>query len=176
MLHPIVYSQVSNYEFVAECTTNIGGLLILLAHFHYRYLAPPASAARAMEPPAPYDGDDEMAPTVRLKHAARLQLLGRILLPSLALYHGCHVLFRNFEREHTSSHTLATYLFDFTLVGSLFAVVGAIVIGLHSRAIALALSVINFLVVCYDHPWCAEIAPRSRAARRSDDEISRGGI
>ena len=83
-LHPIVYSQITNYEFVSECLSHIGGLLILLAHFHYRCLAPPAPGSRAKGPRASEEDDEEMAPSDRLQHAARLQLFGRILLPSLA--------------------------------------------------------------------------------------------
>ena len=74
------------------------------------------------------------------------------------------MLFKNFEREHTSSHSIATYLLDGMLVGALFGVVGLIIVGLHSRAVALGVAIINFFIVCYDHPWSVtEIAPRSRS-------------
>ena len=162
VLHPIVYSQITNYKFIAEVMSHIGGLLILLAHVHYRCLAPAPGSRGKAELVSSDDDDNEMRPSARLQHAAKLQLIGRILLPSFWLHQGCSTLLADFERK--TYYSLASYLFDGLLVLALFAIVGLIVVGLHSRAVALALAVINFFVVCFDHPWSVfpEIAPRSR--------------
>lgn len=74
---PLLYGQLSNFEFVAESLSLIGGLLMLRAHLVF----------------------DEARPS----SGALVQLLGRLLLPVMNLYYAGHFLLSSLELNETNN-------------------------------------------------------------------------
>ena len=75
VFHPFMYKQQTNWEFMLETTTIMGGLLVLLSHeqlnVHASDLSLPGTAK----------------PTEALKERAnRLQMVGRLLITAIFLY------------------------------------------------------------------------------------------
>ena len=75
VFHPFMYKQQTNWEFVLETTTIMGGLLVLLSHeqlnVHASDLSLPGTAK----------------PTEALKERAnRLQMVGRLLITAIFVY------------------------------------------------------------------------------------------
>ena len=75
LFHPFMYKQQTNWEFMLETTTIMGGLLVLLSHeqlnVHASDLSLPGTAK----------------PTEALKERAnRLQMVGRLLITAIFLY------------------------------------------------------------------------------------------
>lgn len=129
---PMLYGQLSNFEFVTESISIIGGLLLLRAHLVY----------------------DQASHGV----GARTQLLGRLLLPAMYMYYAWLFLFYDFNHEETSS--IGMYISSLSKSFVETAVVIGFVIGctllffgLKSRVVALFLALINLGFVTYLHPF-----------------------
>ena len=161
MLHPALYAQLSNFEFCAETITLMGGLFILLSQVRYE-----AKDWRPGDTPAADDDvesgraeDGDAKPS-----RAGDQLIGRLLLPVLYVYHVCQVVASNLsDLTHASKHTYFMYVVDVGVVGVLVAAIGLIVIGLRSRACALAMALLNLLWCSYEHPWWLYVGAKSMA-------------
>ena len=147
IIQPILYAQLANVEFVAESLSLVGGLLILRAH-----LSEQAAEQRGGRR-VPLGGGmlcaldgAACAPEASI---ARTQLLGRLLLPAVYLYHAVTLLL-GILRSH---HSLSMFVFNTAVYACL--VVGCILVaaGLRSRTVALSLALVNLLFVCYEHPF-----------------------
>ena len=132
IVQPVLYAQLSNFEFVAESVSLIGGLLLLRAHLVFEH--------------------------ARHGAGARTQLLGRLLLPTMNLYYIGPFLFSAFTLNETNS--LATYIKSLSmfvvntlLVVALMICCALVAAGLKSRLIAFVLALINLQYVFHNHPF-----------------------
>ena len=153
VVQPVLYAQLANVEFVAESLSLIGGLIILRAHLSEQALRagsriPLGGGGLCCAP------EDEPEASI-----ARTQLLGRVLLPSVYLYHAAVILRDNVTGE-SADHTEYSFAMLVTEYAVNLAVVAGLVLsfvlvtaGLRSRAVALGLALVNFGFVCYSHPF-----------------------
>lgn len=141
-LQPLLYSQLSNFEFMSESLSLIGGLLMLRAHL----------LSKTLSPSGDISGDDAhraFAPT---------QLLGRLLLPTAYIYQAGRFFLSAFTLDETTS--LGTYISSLSMFAVNCAFLVALVVasmlvatGLKSRLVAVALSLANIGFVFYQHPF-----------------------
>lgn len=129
---PILYAQLSNFEFVSESLSLVGGLFMLRAH-----LLPELAAHGA---------------------GARTQLIGRLLLPAGYIYRAGLFLVSALTLDETNS--LGTYVSSLSMFVIKTAVLIGLLIssalvaaGLKSRTIALVLALVNLVFVFYQHPF-----------------------
>ena len=132
IVQPILYSQLSNLEFVAESLSLVGGLLLLRAHLVYEQS--------------------------RYGVGARTQLLGRLLVPTLYLYYSGLFLKSALSLDETEN--FANYIFSLSgFIVNLAALVGLVLgstlvfFGLKSRLVALLLALVNLGFVFYKYPF-----------------------
>eukprot|EP00579_Thalassiosira_antarctica_P011525 CAMPEP_0201913748 /NCGR_PEP_ID=MMETSP0903-20130614/4117_1 /ASSEMBLY_ACC=CAM_ASM_000552 /TAXON_ID=420261 /ORGANISM="Thalassiosira antarctica, Strain CCMP982" /LENGTH=422 /DNA_ID=CAMNT_0048449007 /DNA_START=10 /DNA_END=1281 /DNA_ORIENTATION=- len=144
---PMLYSQISNLEFMSESLSLIGGLLMLRVHLLSKHQATSISSS----PPS----NNNNGPRTT---SAITQLIGRLLLPTAYLYHAGLFLFSAVTLDETNN--LATYLSSLSMfvinTAALVAlVIGSILVatGLKSRTVALFLALINLGFVLYQHPF-----------------------
>jgi len=127
---PVLYAQLFNLDFIIESLSVLGGLLILRSHLVF----------------------DQSS------DSAHIQLLGRLLIPPMALYHAFVYLSTVITPEESSNafdfvsslSMVVLYIMAF-LVLVFFSVLVAV--GLKSRLIALLLALINLGIVFYNHPF-----------------------
>lgn len=126
---PILYAQLSNYEFVAESLSLVGGLLMIRAHL--------------------------VSNCPVHKHT---QLIGRMLLPATYLYQAGIFLFSAIKLDTTDSFgsylsSLSMFAVNTAVLVGL--VIGSTLVaaGLKSRIVALLLALLNICFVCYQHPF-----------------------
>ena len=151
ILHPVLYAQLTNVEFLAETLTLIGGLLILRAHLSER--------ARLDGQKVPLGGgelctlDDSREAAI-----ARTQLIGRLMLPAVYMYRAI-VIMRDFltgavdHSQYTFPMLATEHAVNFVVYIGI--VLGCILVafGLKSRTVALLLAFVNFVFVCYQYPF-----------------------
>lgn len=129
---PLLYGQLSNFEFVAESLSLIGGLLMLRAHLVF----------------------DEARPS----SGALVQLLGRLLLPVMNLYYAGHFLLSSLELNETNSifmfvSSLSMWVVKIALIVVIVMGASLVAFGLKSRVVALVLAVVNLVFVFHQHPF-----------------------
>jgi uncharacterized membrane protein YphA (DoxX/SURF4 family) len=128
IVQPILYGQLSNFEFIAESSSLIGGLLVLHSHL------------------------------VCYSSADLTQLVGRVLLPTMYLYYVGHYLMSATTYEETNSYTeffsslsiFFVYILAVIVLGIGCSLIAA---GLKSRYVALLLGLFNLCFVAYQHPF-----------------------
>ena len=143
-MQPILYAQLSNLEFVAESISLVGGLLMLRAHL----ISEQAKSA----------GDGAVATSAARAAIARTQLLGRLLLPAVYLYHAGPLLLAVVRPEPTDSIAMFVASLSAFVIGAAVLVglvLGAALVaaGLKSRTVALSLALLNLAFVCYQYPF-----------------------
>jgi len=146
--HPVLYAQLTNFEFVAESLSLVGGLLILRAHL--------SEQARRDDQHVPSGGGLLCTPAGDLPDAAvaRTQLVGRLLLLTVYLYHAGLILLGNLaDVQHRADHSLSMFAVDAAALGVLALGCALIAAGLKSRTVALSLALVNLCFVCYQHPF-----------------------
>jgi hypothetical protein len=137
---PVLYAQLANFEFVAESLSLVGGLLILLAHLSEQH--------RVFGRRVPLGGGALCAPDAEPEVAiARTQLIGRLLLPTVYLYHAMVLL------SNLTDDSFSMFLVNAVVLVGLVLGCALVAAGLKSRAVALALAVVNLGFVCYHHPF-----------------------
>jgi uncharacterized membrane protein YphA (DoxX/SURF4 family) len=135
-VHPAIYAQMGNGEFVAETISVIGGLCILLSHLK----AMRASHSLLPTGPSQLPG----APA-----SDGLCLLGRILLCSYFAYYGCAKL-RSIVLGELSFHASVV---ETLLMVALAYVCVLIVVGSRSRRMAIGLAIVMFASNLVFHPF-----------------------
>lgn len=135
-IHPVIYAQTSNFEFMAETLTVVGGLCILLSHLKEM------RAARATILPG-----DTLLPGAAASD--RLCLLGRVLLCAYFVYYGLAKM----RTIVVGGLPLQASLLEGVLVMLLGYVCVLIVVGSRSRRIALGLACIMFVSNIVFHPF-----------------------
>ena len=134
---PVLYAQLTNVEFVARSLSLTGGLLLLRAHIvSEQAKRDPISAGGQGAP----NGADRAT-------IARTQLLGRLMLPSVYLYHAGLLLLSIFVQ------TFSMFVVNTAVLVGLAIGCALIAAGLKSRTVALSLAVANIIYLCYQHPF-----------------------
>uniref|UniRef100_A0A7S3F2N9 Uncharacterized protein n=1 Tax=Haptolina ericina TaxID=156174 RepID=A0A7S3F2N9_9EUKA len=165
---PILYAQVTNVEFVTESLSLIGGLLILRAH-----LSESVHRSGRRVPLGGASPDEAgIAPETAI---AFTQLLGRLLLPAVYLYHAGLLLLSNLGyTQYRADRSLPMLAVNTAVLVGLVLGCMLVAAGLKSRTVALSLAIISLGYVCYQHPFfsycwreggewkCDEVALRKR--------------
>ena len=154
VVHPIMYRQEQNWEFVLETLTIMGGLLILLSHC----MLVGASAAAKQMPVLPAKA---VGPTAALteggaaNRAHRVSAVGRVLISAIFLCSAFQEVHGYAQRVLSSLDTTALLdrLFEGALIVGTFLTSSLLIIGIRSRIIALILAVLMALSACYMHPF-----------------------
>jgi len=128
---PVLYAQLSNVEFVAESLSLAGGLLMLRAH---------------------------LVSEQGWHTGARTQLLGRLLLPAVYLYHAGLFLFSALTSDETSNlamyfSSLSMFIVNTVMLVGLVIVSTLVAAGLKSRFVAVLLALVNLGFVFYQYPF-----------------------
>lgn len=110
VVQPVLYKQLSNFDFLADSITLMGGLLLLESY---------------------------------LLHTPMTHLFGRMLLPSMYIYHAGYYLL---SLEHFHFNNALKFIV-------LLTVCVLVIIGLRSRRLALMLGFANFGFVFYQHAF-----------------------
>lgn len=177
--HPIMYQQQTNWEFVLETITIMGGLVVLLSHFRmvaagttrregYRLL--PAKAAGTDARPSGADG----------RRTDALQAVGRFLICSVFVYHALsrvhgfigrasdvfeqregagkggkleRAVRAKLATEEGGLADWASHAAEAVLGVGLLCGVWLVLIGMRSRLVALALAALTALSACWLHPF-----------------------
>lgn len=130
-VHPFLYLQQRNLEFVLESLTIIGGLVILLSN--ERVLR---SAQRGEEP------------------SDRLQLVGRVCLSAVFVYYVIKMMHERIASlSGGSDEDLSVAVMEGLLLILLLIITGLIVVGLQSRSGACVLAFIMAIAAVFKHPW-----------------------
>ena len=151
---PVMYAQLANFEFVAESLSLVGGLLILRAHL--------SDQAKRDAGFLPLGGGGLCAFNVAVcaPEAAipRMQLLGRLLLPTVYLYRAGSILLSNLaDPTHRADHSLSMIVVDTAVLVILVVGCTLVAAGLKSRTVALSLTLVNLGLVCYQHPFLSYV-------------------
>lgn len=136
-VHPALYAQMRNAEFVSETVSVIGGLCILLSH-----LKEMRSARMDLMPRGPAELPGAPA-------SDWLCLLGRVLLCSYFAYYGAAKVGSIFAGQ-LSFHTA---VMEMVLMMLLAYTCAAIIIGSRSRRISLGLALVMFVSNFVWHPF-----------------------
>jgi len=151
IVQPVLYAQLANGEFVAESLSLIGGLFILRAQI--------SEQAMRDGRRVPVGGGGLCAPDDAPEAAiARAQLVGRLLLPAIYLYHALVIARDNLSgavdhTEYTFPMLATEYAVNAAVLVVLVLGCTLVAVGLRSRTIALSLAVVNLVVVCCMHPF-----------------------
>lgn len=142
IVQPILYGQLSNFEFVAESLSLVGGLLLLKAHL-------------VKGTGNPYEQENETN--------ERTKLVGRMLLPAMYVFYAGQFLHSSLIEEETSSiatyiASLSTFVFTLGVIAGIIAGSLLVGVGLKSRKIALMLAFLNIGFVFYYHPFFTYIS------------------
>jgi len=148
---PVLCGQLTNVEFIAESLSIIGGLLLLRAHLVFEQ--------------------------ARHGTGARMQLLGRLLIPAMYLYYAGLFLMSAFALDETNS--LAMYVSSLSMfVVNLAVLVGLaigstlVAFGLKSRLVALLLALVNLCFVFIQHPFFRFVWLESGEWKYDEDNMS----
>ena len=134
-LHPFLYQQQGNLEFLLESVTIIGGLLILLSSDRAK------ARARAKLLLAEREEEEQQKD--------RLLLAGRVCVSAVFVHYVAKMIY---ERSSKHDDPLDAAV-DGVLLILLAVITGLIVVGIKSRWCAALLALIMALSALYKHPW-----------------------
>ena len=176
--HPFMYHQQTNWEFVLETCTIIGGLLILLSH--YMLLAAAAAAASRLldgkritllpaKAVGPVVAEDD--PLGKRAHAT--QAVGRVLICAVFIYYAfgrVHGYVARSLSELGNADVLTPIAQGASIIALLYAC-SLLIVGIKSRGVALLLALAMLLLAAYNHPFwwyltCVHPAGRTRPLQR----------
>ena len=147
IVQPVLYAQLTNFEFVAESLSLVGGLLIMRAHL--------SEQAKRDGRRVPVGGgtlcvpaDPDSAPELAI---ARTQLLGRLLLPSVYLYRALTLLGSLADAQYRKELSYSMSAVDTAVAIGLVLGCALVAAGLKSRTIALSLSLLTLVLMLYLH-------------------------
>jgi uncharacterized membrane protein YphA (DoxX/SURF4 family) len=142
-IHPFMYDQFANVEFVLECVSISGGLLILFAHLRLE------EAKENGKLPLGGGGSNQDYSTIDI-----VQAVGRMFLMTVIFYHGVQIIHLNLKNdEHNEDHGLFEYLLDYGMVSVLFVLTSMVVVGLKARWVAFSVAVAWLFFAIYAHPF-----------------------
>lgn len=130
-VHPFLYLQQRNLEFVLESLTIMGGLIILLSNERV------IRAAQRDEEPT-----------------NRFQFIGRMFLSAVFVYYVVKMIHERIASfSGSSDEDIGVAVVEGLLLVLLLIITGLIVVGLQSRWCAGVLAVIMAFAALYKHPW-----------------------
>jgi uncharacterized membrane protein YphA (DoxX/SURF4 family) len=129
---PLLYAQLANFEFIAESLSILGGLLMLRAHIVFD--------------------------RARNSGGNRVQLVGRLLLPSAYMYYMGQFLCSAITLDETNGFvsymsSLSMFFINGILLVGLVIGSALVAAGLKSRVMAMLLAILNLVFVFYQHPF-----------------------
>ncbi|KAL1500437.1 hypothetical protein AB1Y20_013094 [Prymnesium parvum] len=145
--HPFMYKQQTNWEFVLETLTIMGGLAILVSHFMLALPNAKAGLPRV---------HSSTADTPHNNRAHRIQALGRLLVCSIFLYYAFEQVHRFAKRHNIASQDdggWKTAAVEGVLIVALLYMCSLVIIGIKSRWVAMALAIAMALSDVYMHPF-----------------------
>ena len=182
--HPFMYHQQTNWEFVLETCTIIGGLLILLSH--YMLLAAAAAAASRLldgkritllpaKAVGPVVAEDD--PLGKRAHAT--QAVGRVLICAVFIYYAfgrVHGYVARSLSELGNADVLTPIAQGASIIALLYAC-SLLIVGIKSRGVALLLALAMLLLAAYNHPFwwylmCVDPAGRTHPLQRPPMQTS----
>jgi len=147
-LHPFIYKQESNLEFLLESVTIMGGLMVLLSSERHN------RKARERKLPSAAVSQEETAEEANKMNL--LQLCGRVCISAVFLFYGgkmMHDRVQGLSKGLAEDENLFTAVFEGVLMVFLLLLTGFLVAGMKSRWCALLLALIMALSAMYKHPW-----------------------
>jgi len=146
-LHPFIYKQESNLEFLLESVTIMGGLMVLLSSERSNRKA----RERKLLPSSTVDPVEiaEEANKMDL-----LQLCGRVFISAVFLYYSGKMMHERIQGISGNSQEDFMYgAFEGVLMVFLLLITGLLVAGMKSRWCALLLAGVMAISAVYKHPW-----------------------
>lgn len=145
MLHPFMYKQQYNLEFVLETISIMGGLCILLSCTYVK------TSKKGQVLPIESGSSTSAQDTYT---ASSLQLIGRIFLVFIFAFQGFFTLHDNFANEfHTEEHSNMMYIADVLFALLVFGCCTLVIVGLKARWVGLAIALTYLLFNAYEHPF-----------------------
>jgi uncharacterized membrane protein YphA (DoxX/SURF4 family) len=146
-LHPFIYKQESNLEFLLESVTIMGGLMVLLSSERSNRKA----RERKLLPSTSADPD---AAAEEANKMDLLQLCGRVCISAVFLYYGGKMMHERIKSVTGVSQEDFVYAaFEGVLMVFLLLITGLLVAGMKSRWCALLLAAVMAISAAYKHPW-----------------------
>lgn len=147
IVHPFMYAQQANLEFLLESVTICGGLLILLSSER-------AKLAQAYRTALPVDERHG----VEVADGKALLLVGRMAVSAVFVYYVAKTMYERIWALEADSRVpwftqASASIADGVLMVSLAVATGLIIVGMKSRWCAFLLAVVMVLAACYKHPW-----------------------
>jgi len=159
MWHPFMYRQQTNWEFVLETCTIMGGLLVLLSamqtSYHDARKADSVGKVLPVKTAAEGGGAPADATDSTLKAAQRNQAFGRVLITSVFIFYAFQKVHGYAKRlqQRTEEYDWVTPIGEaIVIIGGLYAC-SLIIIGMKSRWCALLLAVSMCVTDLYMHPF-----------------------
>jgi len=149
MWHPFMYGQQTNWEFMLETLTIVGGLAVLLSHF---MLVKPGRMAGLPSARASVISDSPLS-----NRAHRIQAAGRMMIVSIFLFYAFQMV-HGYSAHLRSKVGAADFDWQTPLVEGLLIVLllymcSLVIIGMKSRWVALLLAVTMAAADLYMHPF-----------------------
>jgi len=155
-VHPFLYAQQRNLEFLLESVTIIGGLLILLSSERMSAARAKSKMAAASEEATSLVGrkGTNEAQEAADEETGRLLLLGRVFLSAVFVYYVVKMINERIKNLSSSDkeEPLMAVVYGVLLV-FLMVITGLIVMGMKSRWCAMLLAFIMGCAALYKHPW-----------------------
>ena len=145
-LHPFIYKQESNLEFLLESVTIMGGLMVLLSSERQN-----RKAKQRKEQPSQMIDPGETAEEANKMNL--LQLCGRICISAVFLYYGGKMMHERVQSFSLGDENFFLAAFEGVLMVFLLLITGFLVAGMKSRWCALLLALVMALSALYKHPW-----------------------
>jgi len=152
VMSPVLFSQLSNWEYVAESMSLLGGLFMLRAHLVYNQSN--GVIVNRYQPVETNVNGSSSSSNI----GARTQLLGRVLLPSMHIYYTGIFCYKLLSEEETNSalkyiagwsmFVLNTLILLGLLISSTF-----VAVGLKSRMVAFCLALVNIVFAFHQHSF-----------------------
>jgi uncharacterized membrane protein YphA (DoxX/SURF4 family) len=157
-LHPFIYKQESNLEFLLESVTIMGGLMVLLSSERSNRKA----RERKLLPTVTVNPEEAAEEANKMD---LLQLCGRVCISAVFLYYGCKMMHERIQSVSGMSQEDFMYAaFEGVLMVFLLLLTGLLVAGMKSRWCALLLAFIMALSAMYKHPWFVTMWSKSTFA------------
>jgi len=145
-LHPFIYKQESNLEFLLESVTIMGGLMVLLSSERQNRKA----RERKRQPSLAIDPGETADEANKMN---LLQLCGRVCISAVFLYYGGLMMHERVKSISVGEENLFSAAFEGVLMVFLLLLTGFLVVGMKSRWCALLLALVMALSAMYKHPW-----------------------
>ena len=141
-LHPFIYKQESNLEFLLESVTIMGGLMVLLSSERQN-----RKAKQRKEQPSQMIDPGETAEEANKMNL--LQLCGRICISAVFLYYGGKMMHERVQSFSLGDENFFLAAFEGVLMVFLLLITGFLVAGMKSRWCALLLALVMALSALY---------------------------